>query len=57
MNYAICYGNPVDGFYYVGPYSERDDAIRYGESEWDQRDWWIVEILPPAALFDEESNT
>lgn len=50
MNYAICYGNPVDGFFYVGPFEDRDVAVEYGESEWDQRDWWIVEIQPPADL-------
>lgn len=48
MNYAICYGNPVDGFFCVGPYDDRDDALRYGESELGTLNWWVIEITPPA---------
>ena len=54
MQYAICYGNPVDGFFFVGPFDDRDDSVSYAEREHDSRDWWIVEILPPAIDDTEE---
>jgi hypothetical protein len=48
MQYAVAYGNPVDGFFFVGPFKGRDAAVEYGESEAIARDLWIVELTPPA---------
>mgnify|MGYP006992527632 CR=1 FL=1 len=42
-------GNPVDGFYYVGPFDLYDDARHYVETEWDRRDWWVAELQLPAS--------
>lgn len=36
MNYIIVYGDPVDGFTYVGPFADRDEAVKY--AEFDSRD-------------------
>jgi hypothetical protein len=50
MNYIIVCGNPVDGFDYVGPFVDRDEATHYAEVE-NQRIgtyWWIAELVWPA---------
>jgi hypothetical protein len=50
MNYIIVIGNPVDGFNYVGPFLDRDEAVHYAEEE-NQCvgvDWWIAEMYYPA---------
>ena len=49
--YAIAYGRPVDGFYFVGPFDSQADASLYAESE-DTTDWWVIELQNPADLFD-----
>ena len=46
--YIMIYGNPIDGFCYVGPFANRDEALTYAEGERDPRDWWIVELDAPA---------
>jgi hypothetical protein len=49
MNYIICYGNPIDGFIFIGPFEDRDDAVRYAEHHMrDGGDWWITELDEPA---------
>ena len=47
MKYIVAYGNPADGFFYVGPFDHRLDAAAYMESEPIQRDMWILELLEP----------
>jgi hypothetical protein len=46
MQYIIVTGNPVDGFGYIGPFVDRDDAVRYSDCLSDL-DWWIAEVNPP----------
>lgn len=46
--HVVMYGNPVDGFRIVGPFEDRDEAVKYGESEPSQNDWWIAELDAPA---------
>lgn len=46
MTYIICYGSPVDGFTFVGPFDDRDDAVRYAEFD-GGTDWWIAELDQP----------
>lgn len=48
MNYIICYGNPVDGYTFVGPFFERDAAVYFAENLGEQgTDWCIAELYPP----------
>ena len=48
MNYIICYGNPIDGLTFIGPFEDRDDAVRYAENDIrDGGDWWIAELDEP----------
>lgn len=44
MKHLLIQGNPVDGFQYIGPFSNRDEAIEAGE-ELKTGDWWIAEII------------
>jgi len=50
MNYIIIVGTPVDGFKYVGPFVDRDEAVHYAEVEARgfDADWWIAELVWPA---------
>ena len=49
MNYILCYGNLVDGFAFVGPVLDRDEAVHYAENEGEQgKDWCIAELYWPA---------
>lgn len=47
MNFIIVYGDPVDGFNFVGPFDDRDEAVRYAEFDVGT-DWWIAELDAPA---------
>jgi hypothetical protein len=49
MRYIICYGNPVDGYTFVGPFDDRDEAVRYAEVDGEQgTDWCIADLYPQA---------
>lgn len=48
MQYIITYGNPNDGFFFVGTFPTIEEAKDYASTEID-RDWWISEVLPPAS--------
>lgn len=38
-------GNPVDGFYFFGPFKTGEDAIEWAERSRDGRtDWWIAPL-------------
>ena len=46
--YVVAYGNVADGFSFVGPFNNANDAGDYaGES--DDREWWVVKLDPPPA--------
>ena len=47
-NFIIAYGNPVDGFFYVGPFPTAQIANEYTESELFQGYFWIIELQAPA---------
>lgn len=47
--FIVIYGNPTDGFNHVGPFSCRDDAVNYAESEPYNGNWWITRLDAPAA--------
>ncbi len=44
----IIYGNPVDGFKYIGPFDDLNDAITQGNTNPDvDGDWWVAELEEP----------
>jgi hypothetical protein len=53
MNTIIVYGNPIDGFRYVGPFESRDAALHYCED--DGGDWWLTTLEPPPEEFQEKA--
>jgi hypothetical protein len=53
MNYIVAYGNPADGFFYVGPFTQRLDAVAYMESEQVSGDMWVLELLSPDTIEEE----
>ena len=47
MKYLICYGNPVDGFIFIGPFEDQESAVEYMETEREKSDMWIAPIYNP----------
>lgn len=45
---VILYGNPVDGLKVIGPFSDIDDAITFGDDELDGVDWCVAPLETPA---------
>lgn len=48
MSFIAIYGNPCDGFRYVGPFSSYEEVSRYVESDPHTCDWWVHELDAPA---------
>ena len=42
----VC-GNPIDGFQFVGPFSDSDSATEYAEKE-GHGEWWVCEMDAPS---------
>lgn len=53
MKHAICMGNPVDGFYFVGPFESHDHALEYMGGEKSTENMWIVQMQEPAPADDQ----
>ncbi len=47
MKYAICYGNPADGFYFEGPFDDSEEASNHAENGAPEPLWWVVPLYPP----------
>ena len=46
--YIIMYGNPIEGFTFVGPFDTKQEAIEYVDAEPTDYDTCIAELLEPA---------
>lgn len=44
--FIVISGNPVDGFVFIGPFQNEDQAAEYGDRI-DDGDWWIGKIDQP----------
>ncbi len=49
QQYILTYGNPADGFKYIGPFDCGDDANEYGDIWLHQHDWWVILLQKPAS--------
>ena len=47
QKFIVCYGNPVDGFVFVGPFVCADDAAWYMAGEKDIGSMWVIPLNPP----------
>jgi hypothetical protein len=45
--YIIMYGNPIDGFKFVGPFDSLNDALEHLEEEHADYDMCIAELQEP----------
>lgn len=45
MNFIVVRGNPIDGFYYHGPFKTHEDALAFAEDS--EEPWWIAELEEP----------
>jgi translation initiation factor RLI1 len=46
--HIIVYGNPSDGFRFIGPFSNRERAENYLDTEISRENMWIAELDEPA---------
>jgi hypothetical protein len=47
----VIYGNPVDGFHYIGPFDEPETAIEWAqEGVTAESDWWVADLNDPNEL-------
>ena len=48
MKHIVIFGNPTDGFNYVGPFDTRDDALGWADDNVAREyDWWIATMAAP----------
>lgn len=47
MEFIVCYGNPCDGFEYIGPFEDAHNAGDYAELWLKNFDWWIALLQKP----------
>jgi len=47
--HIIISGNPVDGFFYYGPFEDAEQALEYADAEYSIRnsEYWVTELTPP----------
>lgn len=45
MNYLIITGSPVGGLYFIGPFTDREEATQHAAT-YCSGDWWISTITP-----------
>lgn len=50
-------GNPVDGFFYYGPFDNAGAAIEWAERNQDGQDWWIAPLANPQQYEAENEET
>ena len=43
--FILIYGDPPDGFNFIGPFDSHDDALRYAERY--SSNWWIAALEDP----------
>jgi hypothetical protein len=50
MDYILIFGNPGDGFEYVGPFKTAAAATEYAETDRELRNggWWVMLLQKPA---------
>ncbi len=56
MKAILAFGNPADGFEYVGPFETAEDAITYAEAVDDSRDWWSIALNDPDPALTEDPD-
>ena len=49
-------GNPVDGFFYYGPFDSAEEAIEWASVQHDTQDWWIAPLNEPATQDEDDDQ-
>jgi hypothetical protein len=53
-NYAVVYGNPVDGFTMVGPFDDSQNALDWSDRMLDSAEWWVIKLEDPDTYVTED---
>ena len=49
MSHILCFGNPSDGFEFIGPFPDADAATKYADQHLARGDdWWLILLQAPA---------
>lgn len=46
LKWVLVTGSPSDGFSFIGPFTDHDAALRYGDQSKDA--WWVTPIVEPS---------
>lgn len=47
-HFIVCYGNPIDGLTFTGPFETRDSANEWADANIaTEYDWWVAPIEQP----------
>ncbi len=52
--FILAYGNPADGFEYIGTFNSADEANEYAHIYAIGLDWWIIDLQKPCEEFFED---
>ena len=48
MDYILMYGNPYEGFEFVGPFENGTDAVEYADNEiGNNYEYWAIALVDP----------
>lgn len=45
--HVVVSGDPIQGIEVVGPFDDREDAIKYAETNMRGESWWTTEMTAP----------
>ncbi len=54
IEYILCFGNPSDGFEYIGPFNSADEVNEYAHIYAIGLDWWIIVLQEPYGVKQDE---
>ena len=46
--YAVMYGDPINGFSFVGVFDASDEATEWADKILPEESWWLVTVRSPA---------
>ena len=47
IKHIIVYGNPVDGFSFIGPFDDHESAHEFAEEYKGGVEWWVLTLEEP----------
>jgi hypothetical protein len=51
--FILVIGNPMDGLAFEGLFTTTQDAVKYGEKEYSNTEWWVAPLTLNSPHYDE----